>query len=101
MPPNMADMLLGGEVVDVFGYFFGDDLEPAQRMRAERMQHWNVHGVASARHGDAADTGHVVARVEDIPAAAEIGLEPGIEVHRRRIGRDADIAEITVAIACR
>ena len=40
-------------------------------------------------------------RASKIPAVAEIGLEPGAEVHRRGVGRHADVAEIAGAIARR
>jgi hypothetical protein len=39
--------------------------------------------------------------IEGKPAAAEIRLEPRVEIHRRGIGRNADVAEIAVAIARR
>ena len=38
------------------------------------------------------------ARVEGIPAAVEVGLEPGGEIHRARIHRHADVAQVTGAV---
>ena len=35
------------------------------------------------------------------PLAAEKHVEPGIEIHRRRVWRHADVAEISVAVARR
>ena len=61
----------------------------------------DVGGVAAARHQDAADAREVVAGVEGVPAAAEIDFEPALEIHRRRVGRHADVAEIAGAIARR
>ena len=66
-------------------------------MRPERVDQRNVGGVASARDQDTADARHVMARIERVPFAAEIRLEPGVEIHRGRIGRHADVAEISVA----
>src|ERR1700760_4998097 len=43
----------------------------------------------------------IVPRVERIPLLTEKDLEPGAEVHRRRITRHSDIAEITGAVARR
>ena len=43
----------------------------------------------------------VVAGVERVPAPAQKDFEPGAEVHRRRVGRNADVAEIAGAIARR
>jgi len=42
----------------------------------------------------------VVARVEREPLAVEIDFEPCTEIHRCRIRRHADVAEITGAISC-
>ena len=42
-----------------------------------------------------------MACIERVPLAAEIGVEPGREIHRRVRPGHADIAEIAAAIACR
>src|ERR1700683_459652 len=42
-----------------------------------------------------------MARIERVPAIAEINLEPGGEIHRRLVRRHADVAEIAGAIARR
>ena len=60
----------------------GDHLEARERARAERGHNRDVGGIAPACHQDAADTRLVVAGIERVPAAAEIGFEPGTEVHR-------------------
>jgi len=43
----------------------------------------------------------IVSRVERKPATAKKGFEPSVEIHRRRIGRNPDVAEVAVAIARR
>src|ERR1700685_3086601 len=80
---------------------FGNDLESGERAWAERGYDRNVGGIAPACHQDAADTRRIVARIERVPATAEIGFEPCAEIHRRRIGRAADVAEIAGTVARR
>jgi MFS family permease len=75
--------------------------EALEQVRAESGAERHVGGVAPARHHDAADAGNVVAGIERVPAAAEIDLEPGAEIHRLGLGRNADVAEIAGAIARR
>src|SRR3982750_558052 len=58
------------------GDLVGPDLETRQRIRAESLGDRNVGGVAALRDQDAADPRHVVARVEHVPASADIGFEP-------------------------
>src|SRR6185295_5100923 len=73
-------------------------LKAHQRVGAEGVGDGNVGGVAAAGDQDAADAGHVVARVERIPASAEIGLEPAGKIHRTIGRRHADVAEIAGAV---
>ena len=61
----------------------------------------HVGGVAAGAHQDAADARHVVARIERVPLAGQIDLEPAGEIHRRGIAGHADVAEIAGAIARR
>src|SRR4029453_10845214 len=75
--------------------------EALKQVRPEGGADGDVGGVAPARHHDAADARRVVAGVEAVPAAAEIDLEPGAEVHRLRLGRHPDVAEIAGAVARR
>ena len=77
------------------------DAERLEDVRTERVDERNIGGVASTRDQDAADARHVVARVEGVPLAAEEHVEPGVEIHRRRVRRHADVAEIAVAVARR
>src|SRR4030095_2153088 len=59
----------------------------------------NIGGVASPGHQDAPDPGSVVPCIECVPLPGEIDFEPGAEIHRRRIRRNTDIAEIARAVA--
>src|SRR6201995_4722531 len=79
----------------------GPHLEALQRVRPERLGDRHVGGVASLRNQHAADPRLVVARIESVPAAAEIGLEPAGEIADRPRLRRADVAEIAGAIARR
>src|SRR6266700_4682283 len=58
----------------------------------------DVGGVAPARDEDTPDARDVVSRVEGVPGAAQIGLEPACEVHRRRVPGPADVAKGAGAI---
>src|ERR1700733_12866113 len=78
--------------------FFGPYLEACQRIRPERIADRDVGGVAAAGNQHAADPRLIVPGVERMPLAIEVGLEPSGEIHRLRIGRHADIAEIAGAV---
>ena len=75
--------------------------EALEHVRTEGGAERHVGGVPAARHHDPADARRVVACIEGVPAAAEIDLEPGAEIHRLGFGRNADVAEISGAIARR
>src|ERR1700730_7197860 len=79
----------------------GPYLEADQRVRSERLGDRNIGGIASLRDQDTAYPRHVVARIERIPAPADIGLEPTSEVARpvRRLG--AHVAKVSGAVARR
>ena len=79
----------------------GPHLEADQRVRPEGLGDRNVGGVAPLRDQDAADPRHVVARIEHLPVAADIGLEPAGEIAGGPRLRRADVAEIAGAIARR
>ena len=66
-----------------------------QLVRPERRADRHVGGIAPARDQHAADARRVVARVEGVPAPAEVDLEPRREIHRAPVGRHADVAEVT------
>src|SRR5208282_5748291 len=78
-----------------FGFFdlFGDHGETRERMRTEGGDHRDVRRVTPSRDQDAANPRPIVPRVEGKPATAKKGFEPGVEIHRRGIGRDANVAE--------
>src|SRR5271170_6667440 len=60
---------------------FGHDLEPSEGRRPIAGGERHVGGVAAAADQDPADPRVIVARVERVPMAAEIGFEPGAEIH--------------------
>src|ERR1700733_5973476 len=68
-------------------------------MRSEGRDHRNVGGVPASRDQDAADPWLIVPRVEGEPTAAEKDFEPGVEIHRRRVNGNADVAQIAIAVA--
>src|SRR5258706_16115204 len=67
----------------------GPDLEAVELVRTEGARQCNVAGIPAPRDQNAPDARGVVARIEGVPAAAEVRLEPAGEVHRsvRRLGR--------------
>src|SRR5437016_9601928 len=70
------------------------DLETDQRVGAEGVGDRHVSRIAPLSDQHAADSRHVVARVECVPPPAKIGLEPAGEIHWA-IGRwHADVPEI-------
>ena len=79
----------------------GPDAEALHDAGAEGGGERHVGGVAAAGHQHAALAGDVVARVEQAPGAAEVGLEPGGEVAGRVGRRGADVAEVAGAVARR
>ena len=86
------------------GEFVGDDFEVGEAScGAEAGDEGDVAGVAAARHGEAADAGGVEAGVEGEPGRAigslEEDLEPSGEVHGGVDGGEADVAEISGAVA--
>ena len=54
-----------------------------------------------ARNRDAANSGMLWRASKVIPAAVEIGFEPGVIVHRRWVGWNANVAEKAVGVARR
>jgi hypothetical protein len=57
--------------------------EAADRVRSEGCGDGDIRGIATAGHQNTADARDIVARIKDIPLAAEIGFEPGCKIHRR------------------
>jgi hypothetical protein len=56
--------------------FVGPNLKADQGVWPEGLANWNVCGIAAPGDQDAADPRNVVARIEGVPAAADIGFEP-------------------------
>src|SRR5438270_220525 len=81
--------------------FLGNYGETAERVRAEGRGNCDVCRIAPAGDQHAADARDVVARIKSVPLAADIGFEPGCEIHRRVRDRHADIAQIARAVLCR
>src|SRR5882724_4469422 len=70
------------------------DRELGQRDRAEGRHERDVDGVAATADDYAADAATVVARVERVPFAVEIDLEPRREVHRLDGRRNVDVRDV-------
>src|SRR6201993_2699650 len=81
--------------------FLGNYGETAERVRAEGRGNCDVCRIAPAGDQHAADAWDVVARIKSVPLAADIGFEPGCEIHRRVRDRHADIAQIARAVSRR
>jgi hypothetical protein len=61
----------------------------------------HVRGVAALRDEDTTDPGGVVARVKGVPTVAQVNFNPCGKIHGR-VGRgEADVSDITRAIARR
>src|SRR5580658_11289302 len=65
------------------------------------MRERDIRGVASLRDEDTPDPRGIVARVERVPAAAEIDFDPRGKIIGRIGRRQTDVGKITGAIACR
>src|SRR5579862_8059916 len=78
-----------------------ENFEADQRTGTERVTDGDVGGVAAAGNEHPTDARNVVARIERVPSAAEVRLEPAREVHRSVWRRYANVAEIAGAVARR
>ena len=76
-------------------------LRPRQGAGTEGMGQRHVGGIAAARDEDTPDPRGVVARIERVPPALEIGLEPAREIHGRIGRRQADVGDVAGAVARR
>src|SRR5271166_4218244 len=113
LPPLYARLAASGQggrpwfsfglvrVSPCWGDFLGPYREALERVRTKGRSDRDVGRIATAGEQHPADARNVVARIKGIPLAAEIGFEPGCEIHRRVHGRHADIAQITGAISRR
>src|SRR5579863_3995261 len=77
----------------------GHHLEAHEVGDAEGGRHRDVGCVAAASHDYAAYARMVVTRVFHVPPPSEKDLEPGAEIHRIDVDRNADVAEIAGAVA--
>jgi len=75
--------------------------EAAERVRTEGRADCDVRSIATASDQYSADAWDVVAGVKGVPVAADVGFEPGCEIHRCVRDRHADIAQITGAVSRR
>ena len=66
---------------------------------AERRCHGDIRRVPSSRQEDSTDAGRIVPRIEHMPFATEIRLEPGREIARRMRSPRALVGEISRAVA--
>jgi hypothetical protein len=82
-------------------HFICPDAEPRQGSRAKGMGQRHVRGVAALRNEDTTDSGGVVAWIKGIPTVAEINFNPCGKIHRRVRPREADVSDVTSAIARR
>src|SRR5713226_4095669 len=73
--------------------------EADQGVWPEGLGNWNVCGIAALGDQDTADARNVVARIEGIPAAADIGFEPGGKIPCGIGRRHAYVTEIAGAIS--
>ncbi len=77
----------------------GPDAELLQPARPEGVGERHVGGVAAEGHQHAALAGGVVARIEHVPAPAEIDLHPGREIAGAEGRLQADVADVARAVA--
>jgi poly(hydroxyalkanoate) depolymerase family esterase len=82
-------------------HLVGPNLETCERVGSERRRDGDVDGVAASCHQHPSDPRHVVARIESVPASAQVGLEPRREVSGRIGWGHPDVAEIAGAVARR
>src|SRR5687768_11509054 len=99
--PDVSNSSSKGLGVKTSGFLERGDLEVGQGARAEIGGDRYIGRIPPPRHQDASDPRLVVPGVECVPLTRKIHLEPSAEVHRRRIGRNTDVAEIAGAVACR
>src|SRR4051812_38000175 len=81
------------------GDFVSPDVELLKRGCSESRRQRNIDRIPAARHQNTTNTWLVVTGVKRPPLMIQVRLEPGAEVHRRRILRNADVAEVSRRIA--
>jgi len=78
---------------------FGDNAKFFEKMLPEHHRDRNIASVASTSDQDAANAAPVMPRIEGMPVSAQIGFEPGAEIHWIGIGGDANITQIARGVA--
>src|SRR6516165_6677311 len=78
---------------------FGDNAKFLEKMLSEHHCDRNIASVASTSDQDAANAAAVMPRIEGMPVSAQIGFEPGAEIHWIEIGGDANITQIARGVA--
>jgi len=81
--------------------FFGHYRKAVERIWSKTRADRDIRRVATAGDQHPADARDVVPSVKGVPLAADIGFEPGCEIHRRVRGRHADIAQLAGAVSRR
>src|ERR1700733_15674575 len=81
------------------GSAFGADLEVGEREWTEGGDERDVDRVATAADDHTSDAGAIVACVEGVPAAVEIGLEPCCKIHLLRGLGNTDLGDVAEHIA--
>src|ERR1700741_5431748 len=95
----MSTVLAGSCGIRGLYKFVSPNLEADERVGSESLGNGNVGGIAALRDQHATDSRNVVARIESVPAAADIGLEPASKISGGIRRRHADIPEVAGAIA--
>src|SRR5476651_1790460 len=65
-------------------------------MRSKRRNHRHVRGISTPRDQNPANSRLIVPSVKRVPFPIEICLEPRVEVHRRWVRSNTDIAKISI-----
>ena len=79
-----AVMFTRGLQQGLLAHFVGPDRESIQPAGAEGGQERHVGGVVAIRHQHPADARRVVARIEGVPAPAQVRLQPIYQTIRHR-----------------
>src|SRR5580692_830664 len=82
-------------------YLIGPHFETFEGIRTERRYDRDIGGIPPPCHQDTGDPPDVIARIECIPAASEINLDPRGEIADAPRRRSAHISQISRAIASR
>src|ERR1700689_5361928 len=63
--------------------FIGPNLEQLKKIGPERGANGDIGGVAAARDQYPPDAALIIARIECVPCAADVGFQPARIIHRR------------------